>query len=523
MSQSIEDSLIRALPELCMIVRDDGSVQTHMGGRSLGIAELEQVGETFTLAELFGQETTREIRQLMRRVLKTREPITYLLLHENHERELQITPHGVGRVFVVVRNVSADSERRGASRGQSAEAVHELLGRDAILELAHQAIADARLLDRRIGVVLVNLRRLPAIERAIGRAHSERLLEAAVFRVHRATRGSQSDRVQTPRVGRYAADTLLALVDAIPDRDAAGAVVDRLRAALAEPVTLNGREYELDPALGVVLVPGDGLELEELLGRAEVAMAEAIGRNASIEFFSDTVQLKSIARLDVHEEIGWAIERDQFELYYQPRIELASGRIVALEALLRWRHPTRGMLAPASFIEFVEATGHAERIGEWVLGKVCRDLNVLEARGLGALRISVNVSRRHFSSPLLAQHVRAAAAAANVALGRLELELTERMVSSDAAGLAAAVALRPAGMRLIIDDFGTAPISLRQLAELGLSAVKLDRSIVQGIDGTPDTQALCTAAVAVARSLQLTIIAEGVESPSQRDFLARQG
>ncbi len=522
MSYAIDDSLIRALPDLSMIVQEDGMVQSYIGGRTLRIADLPADGTSVPLTTFFGEETTRDIKRLIRRVLKARRTVMCVIRVNDLERDLQISPHGVGRALLVLRNVGNTSEN-SSDAAATALSPPQVLERDEIFRIAQQMISDGRLLDRCVGLALVRLGRLPGLEKVLGRRHGEHLLQSAATGLERLSRKPAARGVPTLRTGRYSTDTLLAMIGPVYDRDALAPWTEDIRMAFAQPVDLGGRSYELDPSLGVVVAPADGTGLEQLLTRAEIALAEAVTTGQPVQFFCADMGLSSLARLDMHDEIRWALERQQFLLHYQPRVELCSGRVVGLEALLRWRHPSRGLLAPPSFIALVEATVHAEGIGRWVLDQACQDLRVLDEHGLAHIAISVNVSRRHFSSEGLVRHIDAAAAAAGVNQGRLALELTERTLAGELPIDTVIEPLRASGVRLVIDDFGSKPISLRRIADLPLLAVKMEAAMVRDIEWSAAARKLCAAAIDFARGLGVTVVAKNVENATQRDFLTARG
>ena len=247
------------------------------------------------------------------------------------------------------------------------------------------------------------------------------------------------------------------------------------------------------------------------------------GRNG-YAFFGQSLAVRSLGRLEIENDMRRAFESREFQLFYQPKLDIASGAIVGVEALLRWPHPTRGWIAPDKFIPVAEETGLIIGLGDWVIREACRQLARWANEGLGHLTMAVNVSVQQFGRPTFVDTVVRALATGNVKPDRLELEITESLLMRNIAATSARMKqFRTLGVSLSIDDFGTGYSSLGYLRQLPLDALKIDRSFVKDLHRSDDDSAICAAIIAMARELKLKVIAEGVENADQLEFLRRHG
>jgi diguanylate cyclase (GGDEF)-like protein len=325
-------------------------------------------------------------------------------------------------------------------------------------------------------------------------------------------------------VCRHGGDEFIVLLNGVKDEQDAARAANRLLTMLAQPIVLGTHEVFVSASIGIVLYPRDGDDLDTLLKNADVAMyhAKAQGRSR-FSFYHDAMRAASAQQLSIEHDLRKALEGEQFELYYQPQIEIRTGRIVGIEALIRWNHPTLGMLGPAQFIGVAEEAGLIMAIWEWVLVSALIQHNDWLAQGLPAVTIAVNLSSVQFSDPALAEHVEEIARVVGVPLDYLELEVTESMllVDSDAAHKTLA-ALRAMGVKIAIDDFGTGYSSLSYLRRLPLDKLKLDQSFIRDAGNEAD-MAITRAIIAMAQSLKLAVVAEGVETQAQIDLLLSLG
>ncbi len=302
--------------------------------------------------------------------------------------------------------------------------------------------------------------------------------------------------------------------------DAAGSIARRVMSAFAEPFHIEGHELFVTASIGIAVSPGDGQEAETLLKHAEMAMYQAKQRGRkTYEFFSRDMNAHALERLTLENQLRRAVERNEFVLYYQPKVDVISGRITGAEALVRWKHPELGIVSPAKFIPIAEETGLIVEIGQWVLRAACAQIQGWTQRGLPPLSISVNVSSAQFKQRKVWHAVRGALAHSDLPPEQLVLELTESMLMENATDSVEMLnELKEMGLKLAVDDFGTGYSCLTNLSSYPLDELKIDRSFVRGLPQSRDS-AIVGAIIALARELNLRVVAEGVETKEQLQFL----
>jgi EAL domain-containing protein (putative c-di-GMP-specific phosphodiesterase class I) len=288
---------------------------------------------------------------------------------------------------------------------------------------------------------------------------------------------------------------------------------------------VRGSWLRRHPSIGIALYPEDGRDIEDLLVKADMAMYQAKDRGRNDHaFYGESMAIRALGRLELEGELRRAIEAQAFELHYQPKMDLRSGCIVGLEALLRWPHRERGWISPEKFIPLAEETGMIGAIGDWVIREACRQMKAWENGPLMNLRIAVNVSVQQFSKGNFVDTVLRTLWQMGVRPQQLELEITESFLMRDVATTRDALRrLGEAGLSLSIDDFGTGYSSLGYLRQFPVDALKIDRSFVNDLPMNSDAVAICAAILAMARELKLIVIAEGVETDAQLEFLRAHG
>jgi diguanylate cyclase (GGDEF)-like protein/PAS domain S-box-containing protein len=294
---------------------------------------------------------------------------------------------------------------------------------------------------------------------------------------------------------------------------------------LADPILAAGTDFSITCSVGASGFPANAGDMEALLAQADAAMyrAKAFGRDNCQRYNSD-METNVRERLELHEELRIGIENDQLRLVYQPQIELASGQIVGLEALVRWQHPRRGLIPPAIFIPVAEESGLISQLGSWVVGEACRQSRHWQDAGLPHVPVSVNVAARQFREHGFITVVRDALAANGLGPASLEVEITESLIMQDLPrAIATMQELDALGVRIAIDDFGTGYSSLSALKRFPVSRLKIDQSFVAGLPGDESDAAICAAVISMAQKLKLKVIAEGVETPAQAAFLRSAG
>jgi EAL domain-containing protein (putative c-di-GMP-specific phosphodiesterase class I) len=295
--------------------------------------------------------------------------------------------------------------------------------------------------------------------------------------------------------------------------------------AIAGPLTVEGHEFVLGCSIGIAAYPGDGIDPETLIRNADLAMyrAKETGRN-NFQFYTAAMNERLLERLRIEGDMRTALERKEFVLHYQPQIDLCSGRTVGMEALIRWQHPTLGMVPPLRFIGLAEETGLIIPIGDWVLRTACAQAKAWQRAGFPDLCVAVNLSARQFAQNDLVESIASALQESGLAPRYLELELTESLVMSDVDGAIEILrALKDLGVHLSLDDFGTGHSSLSYLKRLPIDTLKIDQSFVRDITHAPDDEAIVASIISLAHNLKRRVIAEGVETKEQLSYLRRHG
>jgi EAL domain-containing protein (putative c-di-GMP-specific phosphodiesterase class I) len=330
---------------------------------------------------------------------------------------------------------------------------------------------------------------------------------------------------RTDTVARTGGDEFVLVLTGHRDERQAAAALRRVLDAVAQPLTLQGQPVFVTCSAGVAAYPGDGQDTATLVKHAELAMyrAKDAGRN-TVEFFRPAMTARARERLELENALRHALGRGEFELYYQPQVALASGRVVGLEALIRWRHPRFGTVQPDRFIGLAEETGLIVPIGGWVLRTACQQNRAWQDSGYGPLRIAVNLSARQFAEPGLRESIGATLDATHLHPDCLEIEVTESLMMADVeATLRTMHELKKMGLRLSIDDFGTGYSSLSYLKRFPVDVLKIDRSFVHDLPAGADDAAMVDAIISLARGLHMRVIAEGVETRGQLEYLRSQG
>ncbi|MDP1682053.1 MAG: bifunctional diguanylate cyclase/phosphodiesterase, partial [Burkholderiales bacterium] len=312
--------------------------------------------------------------------------------------------------------------------------------------------------------------------------------------------------------------------DIIEDHDAA-AVAQKILDTLSQPFNLYGHEVFISVSVGVTLYPSDDENADNLLRNADSAMyrAKENGRN-NFQFYVADMNVKARERLMLESSLRRALDRGEFMLYYQPRVDLLSGRVIGAEALLRWRHPEMGLVSPAEFIPILDETGMIIPVGDWALREACRQNREWQDMGLTPIRVAVNLSVRQFIQKDLADTIIRALDAAGLSAEHLELEITEDLfLEHNETNIITLARLKSMGIHISIDDFGTGYSSLSYLKRLPIDTLKIDQSFVRDIGTDPDNKAIASAIIAMASSLRLNVLAEGVETDEQLAFLRAQG
>ena len=526
--------LIRAVPDLIFIVNKDGEVQQGLSGPDA--VHTQQIKALSTASEInfYPCENDDRATDCIKAALETGKPQVYehILEELGIHLETRFVRRSRDSVLAIVRDISQrkSSEARIFNLAYYDE-LTELPNRQLFSQSLERTIAAAERDSQKFAVLFVDLDRFKRINDTLGHSVGDELLKVVARRLEKCTRASDSvARMESTgdtgiKLARLGGDEFVIKLYGVENEDSVSAIASRIITALTPPFTCAGHQFVVTPSIGIAMYPQDGKTGEELLMNADSAMyrAKYVGRN-NYKFYSETMRTKSLHRLDLENQIRKAIDGDQFELHFQPKVDAQTWSLVGAEALLRWNHPERGYIPPDEFISVAEETGLIVPIGKWVLREACRQVLAWSSLPTGAIPVSVNISSHQFNTGGLIEDVFDAIAAAGIDASLLELEITESVLLQDAEQtLVALNRLKEAGVSLSIDDFGTGYSSLSYLKRFPIDTLKIDRSFVKDLGTDSDDAAICAAVLAMAQQLGLNVVAEGVESQEQLDFLRQHG
>ncbi|MDL2339135.1 MAG: EAL domain-containing protein [Pseudomonadota bacterium] len=401
-------------------------------------------------------------------------------------------------------------------------AMHDTLtglpNRALFRELTISAVADARRHGGRLALLFIDLDRFKAVNDTLGHAAGDALLVELSERLRAAMRASDV-------VCRHSGDEFTVLLRDVKHWDEVAATADRLLKEIEKPLRLGARLVGVSASIGVALFPDDASDHETLVSHADTAMyvAKSLGRGRC-SFFRADFNTQLLLNLQLEQELRQALARDEFELFYQPQVDTGTGALTGCEALIRWNHPQRGLVPPLEFIGAAEHCGLISEIGAWTIRTACAQIARWKIAGVRFGSVAVNVSALEFRSHRLLDTLTAAMADFGVQPHELEIELTESVLMTDTDTTQVIVErLHALGLPLAVDDFGTGYSSLAYLKRLRPSKIKIDRSFVRDLPGGDDDRVLVQAIVQLATALGIRVIAEGVETEAQRDFLRRIG
>lgn len=488
------------IPNEIMVARDDAKAIAHVLDQLI-----DPVGFLAKVRELYSQPDAESFD-----VVKFKDGKVF----ERYAKPQRIGVESVGRVW---------SFRDVTARIRSEEQLNFLATHDALTHLPNrtllidrlgQSVARGHWQKRLVAVMFLDLDRFKVINDTLGHSLGDLLIKAVSERLTASVRGGDT-------VARLGGDEFIIILADIGYAEDVARVAEKILNSLSKPFNLEGRELFITTSIGISIYPNDGEQPETLLKNADTAMyrAKEQGRN-NYQHYSAAMNASAFERLMIETSLRQALERREFLLYYQPQVDLATWQIVGIEALIRWKHPTMGLVSPAKFIPLAEETGLIIPIGEWVLRTACSQNNAWQAAGFPPIRVSVNVSGCQFRQSDLIQTIRRVLDETGLAPRYLEIELTESVLMKNEEKMISAIGtLREMGVSISIDDFGTGYSSLSYLKRFVIQNLKIDQSFIRDITTNPDDAAIVTAIITLAHSLKLKVIAEAVETDDQLQSL----
>lgn len=419
-------------------------------------------------------------------------------------------------------NSLRDSARRAGAEFQldyqaNFDPLTGLANRTLLQDRLRQAMMHAQRNERRIAVVLLDLDRFKGVNEVMGMDGGDKLLKVVGQRLVGALRDGDT-------VARLSVDEFCVLLTDLASSEDAALLTHKLLQAVAEPITLNQQEIFLTASAGIGLFPKDGDNADVLLSHANSAMhsAKSLGGN-TFHFYAPEMNQRVATRLALDGALRRSLERGELQLHYQPVVDLMSGELLGAEALVRWPHPEMGMVSPMDFIPLAEETGLIVPQGTWVLNQACRQMRSWLDAGLDVPKVAVNLSARQFRQDDLLAVIQAALSDHNLPASMLALEITESTIMVDVEqALQTLQGIKAMGLQLSLDDFGTGYSSLSYLKRFSADRLKIDRSFVRDITSDPDDAAICKAVIALAHTMKMKVIAEGVETEGQMHYLRDQ-
>jgi diguanylate cyclase (GGDEF)-like protein len=384
--------------------------------------------------------------------------------------------------------------------------------------LLEDRLQQARALAHRTGcrfaVLFLDLDRFKIINDTLGHSVGDELLRLVATRLKKSLR-------ETDTVARIGGDEFITLLSNVKDCSDVSALAGKILKSLIVPFTLREHELFITTSMGICIYPDNSLDTEDIVKKADIAMyhAKSMGRN-NLQFYNDNMDQNASRRFVLSNSLRRGLEQNEFRVYYQPKVDVATGRIVAMEALARWEHPELGLLSPVEFIQLAEENGLIMQLGEWVLRESCIQNVKWQSEGILDLRVAVNLSGYQLQHTALLATISKVLKETGMSADHLELEITESVIMQNADFAVSVLnAISELGIHISIDDFGTGYSSLAHLKRFSVNTLKIDKSFVREVDFSSTDAAIATAIIAMGNSLNLNVIAEGVETQSQYDFL----
>ena len=431
---------------------------------------------------------------------------------------ISVVRNDAGKVVNYIASFNDITERKAAEERINHLAHHDALtglyNRFSLEDRMGQAIAQAQREENQLAVLFIDLDRFKVINDTLGHHVGDALLVEVAKRLQASVRDSDI-------VARLGGDEFVIVLTGFDNAELVASTAEKVVERVSTPYKIGDHELRSSPSIGISIFPGDGRDVDNLMKNADIAMyhAKEQGRN-NYQFFTEEFNKVAHERMALEHDLRVALEKGQLELYYQPKVEALDGRISGLEALVRWNHPEHGLVMPDKFISIAEESGLIEPLGDWVLNEACRQYDLWRRQEGLSLKMAVNLSPKQLCDPNLVNRLQATMKKYQIAEGELELEITETAVMTNAElAIEQMKAIRAAGVCLAIDDFGTGYSSLSHLKSFPIQVLKIDRTFVRDIEKNESDAAICLAAISLSHDLGLKVVAEGVETEAQKDFL----
>ncbi|MEP5763320.1 MAG: EAL domain-containing protein [Halieaceae bacterium] len=521
-------SLINGIPDAIAVLNPVGKVIEFLNADNLftGV-DNDTMAEMVDSGHRLSDELMDKIRINVAKVLNGDVIQEFEFQVENSDRhfETRMIRRDQSSVLAVIRDVT--------SRLEAEQKIHELAyfdnltglpNREQFKQKLNQAIARAGRRGSQFALMYLDLDRFKRINDTFGHSVGDTLLRAVASRLRKCIRGG-SGRDEggsgSAEVCRIGGDEFTILLPDLPRASVVEDICQRIRESLTAPFSCQGHQFVISPSIGIAIYPLHGKDEQQLLMNADTAMYQAKEEGCNtFRVYDASMNARSLEYMELESDLNNALQCNELELHYQPKIDMRSWTVIGVEALLRWRHPDRGWISPADFIPLAEETGQIIELGRWVVAQACRQLKAWQDTPLRDLQVAVNISSLQFTHDDLLQSVMQSMWKNSVRPWKLELEITESVLLGNVEGTIELLnAFKEAGISVAIDDFGTGYSSLSYLKRFPLDKLKIDQSFIRDLHTNADDAAICSAILAMGRQLGLTVVAEGVENAAQLGFL----